>query len=449
MLRLAIPVLAEESLTILVGYTDWWLAGHFLRTTDHKAAMGLMSYMMWLLPSLFAAVAIGATAMCARFVGAGDRAQAGKVTNQAILVGGVMAILATGIMALGGRDLIRWMRLEPRAAELAWQYVLIVTPAIPLIMIEQVGAACLRGAGDTVSGFVAKSIVNVVNVILSTLLVLGPGVIPKLGWQGLAIGTACGHMVGGVILLGLLCRGQAGLRLRRRFLRPDFGLLRRLLRIGVPGGIDVLAVLCCHLIYLSIINSLGTVAAAAHGLGVQIEALAYLPGAAFQVAATTLSGQFLGAADPRRATKAVLMTCLVGCSLMSLAALTFFFGGELLTVFFTGDPADEAGIITAQLLKIVAIATPFLGVLQILTGGLRGAGDTRWPLAITFLGLLGVRIPGALFFACEPFLILGFEFPCLGLGIYGAWWAMVVDTTLRSLLLALRFLQGGWKGVRV
>jgi len=449
MLRLAMPVLAEELLTILVGYTDWWLAGHFLQTTDHKAAMGLMSYVMWLLPSLFAAVAIGATALIARSVGAKDHRQASHVANQALLIGGVLAVLATAVVLLGGRYLIDFMQLEPRAAELAWRYLLIVAPGLPLIMVEQVSAACLRGAGDTVSGFVAKSIVNVVNVILSTLLIIGPGPIPQLGWEGIAVGTVCGHVVGGLILLGLLLRGRAGLQLRRKWLRPNLDLLKRLLRIGVPGGIDVMAVLSCHLIYVSIINSLGTLAAAAHGLGVQIEALAYLPGAAFQVAATTLSGQYLGAKEPKRASRSVLMTLAVGCTLMSLAALVFYFGGQLLATFFTGDSQDTAGLLTARLLKIVAFATPFLGVLQILTGALRGAGDTRWPLVITFVGLVGVRIPGAVLLAWEPFQFANVVIPCLGWGVLGAWWAMVVDTMLRSLLVTLRFWQGGWKRTRV
>jgi len=80
----------------------------------------------------------------------------------------------------------------------------------------------------------------------------------------------------------------------------------------------------------------------------------------------------------------------MGCALMSCAAVAFFFAGHSLTAFFTGDPSDPAGSIAARLLKIVALSTPSLAVMSILTGGLRGAGDTRWPLAITFVGLLGI-----------------------------------------------------------
>jgi putative MATE family efflux protein len=451
MLGLAIPVLAEESLTMLVGFTDWWLAGHFLVGEEYKAAMGLMSYVMWLLPSLFAAVAIGATAMVSRFVGAGDPKKAAHVTNQSLLIGLALAAVAIVTVVAAGSYFVRLMQLQDDAAELSLRYIWIVVPAIPAIMVEQVGAACLRGAGDTVSGFVAKSIVNVVNVVVSSLLVIGPGSIPNLGWDGLAIGTACGHGLGGLILFVLLLRGRAGLRLRRKQMKPDRDLIRRLTRIGLPGGMDVLGILFCHLVYLAIINSLGTGAAAAHGLGVQIEAMAYLPCIAFQVAASTMTGQFLGAGDPRRARRAAITTTAFGVGMLTMTALVFYFAGGMLAGFFTGNREDPTAQATAELVKIVAFATPSLAVVMVLTGALRGAGDTRWPLAISFLGLIGIRLPFSCWLAWDVVPIPLFDITLAGwdMGVAGAWWAMVVDVVLRSGLVVFRFWQGGWAKMRV
>ncbi|MBC8351631.1 MAG: MATE family efflux transporter [Planctomycetes bacterium] len=451
MLALALPVLAEESLTLLVGYTDWWLAGHFLAGTEYKAAMGLMSYVLWLIPSTFAVVAIGATALIARFVGAGDREDARRVGHQAILLGAALAILVVLAVLVGGRSLVQVMQLEGRAAELAVRYIWILTPVIPAIMIEQIGVACLRGAGDTVSGFAAKSIVNVVNVVVSTLLVLGPGFVPNLGWEGLAIGTACGHGLGGLLVLGLLLRGRAGLRLELRGMRPDPELIRRLWRIGMPGGVDVLAVVCCHFTYVSIINSLGVAAAAAHGLGIQIEALAYMSCYAFHVAASTMTGQLLGAGDSKRASRSAIEACVVACALLTGAALLFYFAGGWLAGFFTGDIHDPTALATGKLLKIVAFSTPPLALVMVLTGALRGAGDTRWPLVVTFVGLIGLRLPLACLFAWESFQIPGLDITVtgFGLGVAGAWWAMVIDVVLRSILLVARFWQGSWKEMKV
>jgi Na+-driven multidrug efflux pump len=226
--------------------------------------------------------------------------------------------------------------------------------------------------------------------------------------------------------------------------------MRRMLRVGLPGGVDVLSIIACHLTYVAIINSLGTVAQAAHGLGVRIEALSYLPGSAFQVAAATLAGQSLGAADPRRAMRSVIASMFAAVLIMGAAGVVFFVGGEQLAMIFTGERGDVAQL-TGRLMKVVAIVTPILAVLMVLTGALRGAGDTRWMLAITFVGLVGVRLPLACLLAWPevPLPLVGVAIPGANLGVIGAWYAMAIDCTLRASLATYRFLHGGWKGVRV
>ena len=223
-----------------------------------------------------------------------------------------------------------------------------------------------------------------------------------------------------------------------------------MLRVGIPGGFDVLAVLVCHLIYVGIINRLGVAAQAAHGLGVQIEAMSYLPGSAFQVAAATLAGQSLGAADERRAARGVLLCVASAVAIMTLAGFVMFFAGDWLAVLFIGR-RNETAILVGQLLRIVALSCPSLAVLMVLSGALRGSGDTAWPLVFTFVGLVGVRIPGACLLAWDevPLPLVGLTLTGAGLGVAGAWWAMVADVVVRSLLAAGRFAQGGWKRVKV
>jgi putative MATE family efflux protein len=452
MLVLALPVLAEESLNLAVGYTDWFLAGRMLPGEEPKAAMGLMAYVMWLLPSLFSFVSIGATALVARFVGARDFRNATHATTQALLLGAGLAVVGIVLTVALAGPFVHAMQLRGETAALALRYIRIVTWGIPAIMLEYVGTACLRGAGDTVSGLVARVVLNLVNIVLSISLVAGLWFFPKLGWDGIAIGTTVGHWCAGIIILALLLRGRAGLRAfsGARLVQFDTELMRRMLRVGMPGGIDVLSIIGCHLAYLAIINSLGTVAQAAHGLGVRIEALSYLPGSAFQVAAATLAGQSLGAANPRQAMRSVLASLLVAVVIMSAAGVVFFFWGEQLAMIFTGDQSAITEL-TGRLLKIVACATPVLAVLMVLTGALRGAGDTRWMLAITFVGLVGVRLPLACFLALSeiPIPLMGVVLPGVGLGVIGAWYAMAIDCTVRATLAAVRFRQGGWKGVRV
>lgn len=436
LVRLALPVLAEQILFMLVGLSDTWLAGRYF-DAQHLAAINVLIYLVWLIGNLFAVAAVGATALTARFVGAGQWDDARRVVNQAYLLGIGVVLLAVAGMA-GGRPLIAAMQLRGASAEYAVRYLYWVLPALPCLMAWQVGVASLRGAGDTVSGLVSMGITNVVNLAVAWPLVLGLGPLPQVGWDGLGIGAAAGYTAGGLFVTWRLARGRGGLQLEMSKLRPDWALLRRLLWIGVPGGADMLTVTFCQLWFVAIINQLGDTASAAHGVAIRLESLGYLPGYAFQLAAATMAGQFLGARDPPRARRSVGVACGAAAAVMGTAGVLFYTSAEPLVRLFVR--AEEGAVIAtaAPLLQIVAFAMVPLALLQVLTGALRGAGDTRWPLVITLLGYLGVRIP------LTYGLALGWNY-----GVRGAWLAMLADLAFRSALVTGRFLQGGWQRVRV
>jgi len=450
MLRLALPVLGEQLLGTAVWFSDRLLTGHYLDTA-HLAAVTLMAYVLWLTWGVSSVVATGATAMVARFVGAGRQKNARWVANQAVLLGAVFAILvATGGWLLGPR-VATSLQLQGVAAELATEYLLVVLPAVPMMMLMTVGIACLRGAGDMVAGLVVMAVVDSVNIAVSWALVLGLGPLPELGWRGIALGTAVAYTTGGLLVLGMLLRGRSGLRLSLRRLIPRMNLIRRLLRIGIPGGADMLSIIGCQLWFLALINQLGNLATAAHGVAICVESIMFMPGAAFQMAAATIAGQYLGARDPARATRGVLMALATGGSVMLVAAISIFtFAAPLAGLFVAADQADVARQ-AAPLLRTVSLAMPALALTIILTGGLRGSGDTRWPLAISLLGLLGVRIPLTHYLAFDAFHLplLGWTVDGLDLGVAGAWYAMAADLYVRAALITTRFLSGGWRRIEV
>jgi len=435
---------------MLVGFSDTILTGHYLEQ-EHLAAMNLMAYVLWLAFGLFSAVAIGATAMVARFVGAGDLAAARQVASQAMLVGGALAAVVTLAGYLTSDRLPALMQLSGEPARLAAIYLRFLVPVLPMIMIEAVGVASLRGAGDMLSGLMVMLSTNVVNIAVSWLLVLGPGPIPALGWEGIATGTAVGHTFGALLIVVMMARGRAGLTVRWRLLRPERDLIRRLLRVGVPGGTDTLLIILCHLWFVTVINRLGPLAAAAHGVAIRIESLAFLSGAAFQVAATTTAGQYLGARDYHKAGRSVALACLVGGGVMTLAAALFFtLPLPLASLFVRGEEMAVARQ-AVPLLRIVALAIPAFAVTMILSGALRGAGDTRWPLVFSLIGFIAVRIPLAYWFAFERLSPFGAAWSVdgWGLGVVGAWYAMFLDLHLRAALILYRFFHGGWKRVEV
>lgn len=437
LLRLAWPVLVEQLLHMVIWLSDQFLAGRYL-DERYLAPLNLTIYILWLMEGLFLTVAIGATAMVARFVGAKDWRTAQHVTNQALLVGAAAAGVLTGLGFLLGPQLVRALQLGGESAALADRYLAYIYPQLPAMMILSVGIAALRGAGDMVSGLIVMAIIDGVNLAVSWALVLGLGPFPQRGWDGLAIGTASSYAAGGVLVLWLLARGRAGLGLSPALLLPNANLIRRLLRIGLPGGMDTLAIIACQLWFVAIINQLGDVAAAAHGVAIRIESLAFLPGAAFQMAAATLAGQFLGARDHHRAGRSVVMACLIGGGIMCTAGVLFFVQADFLSRLLLSADKETLARQAAPLLRIVAFAMPFLAITMILSGALRGAGDTRWPLVFTFIGYLVIRIPLAYLLAHR-----------WGWGVEGAWLAMVADLVVRCGLVTWRFRHGGWKHVRV
>jgi putative MATE family efflux protein len=450
MLYLALPVLAEQLLNAMVGLTDRFLTGHFLEGKQYLAAINQSAYILWLFTCLFATASIGATALVARFVGGGDLPLARRSVHQALVLGMGFAVVIVAVCLIFGPQLLKMTRLAPDARELAESYLTIILIAMPAIMVEQVGIACLRGSGDTVSGLIAMLVMNGVNIVLASALCIGLGPFPKLGWEGLAIGTVTGYYAGAAIVLLRLARNRRGIDLQWRLFRPDVELLRRLLRVGLPGGADLAAIPLCHLWYLTIVNRVGDMAAAAHGITNTAESFSYLPGVAFQVAASTLAGQYLGAGDSHRASRSVQMACLVGGGVMTMMGVVFLLFPEQITNFFVSDQQRDVAALAASALQIAALGQPFLALTMVLSGALRGAGDTRWPLVFTFIGLICVRIPLAYWLALPEIpLVGGIAIPGWNLGLRGAWMAAIVDIFVRCCLVSYRFYHGGWKRARV
>ncbi len=441
-LGLSVPVVVEQSLLYLVGLSDTLLAGRYL-SEDFLAGVTVSSYLLWVVGSLLTIVSVGATALVARLTGSGDRASAARIAQQAM---GLAFLLGTVIMIAGGISapwIVRAMNLSGVSADAAALFLRIVLIVTPLLACSAAGIACLRGVGDTRTGMWVMILVNLINITLSWGLVRGFGPLPRLGFAGIAAGTACAEGIGGLVVLAILARGRSGLRLSWAGLAPRRAEIGRILRISLPAAGESLTNSGCQLWFLGLINRLGPTATAAHGVAIRCEALAFLTVSAFAVAASTLTGQYLGAGRPdlaKRAARASWGIAMVGLSAIGIllyAQAEWFFdlflGGNKPGVMAEGVPV----------LRIVAFAMPALATINVLNGALRGAGDTRWPWAIVLVGYLGVRMP-LTYWLISPTTAHG-----LGWGLRGAWFAMLFDLCTRGALVAVRFRQGGWIKVKV
>ena len=451
LLVLAVPVLVEQILALGVGLTDKWLSGNLLPGPEYLAAVGLVAYCLAFLPAVFAVAAVSVTAIVARAVGAGDLKLAARATAQSLLIGGSAVAVMLLAAAVAGRWFVALLGLPEASSQLAGDYLAIALPALPALMFTQVGLAALRGAGEMTTGMVVMTVVNIVNAVASAALATGWGGLPRLGWEGLAWGTALGSGCGAVMIGMVLFSGRSRLRLTASDWVPDLTLAKRLTRIGLPAGWDGIAHAVCQLSFLSIVNRLGDVDAAAHSLAITIESLAFLPGSAFQVSAATLAGQFLGAGDERRARGSVRLAAIICTLLMSSVAVVLGLEADRLAGFFLADGQEEVAAITAGLVRIVAFAQPPLAVFMVFSGGLRGAGQTRAPMIVNLSVMIFVRLPLALFLAWDVIPLPGGlgSLQGMGLGVTGAWYAMAVDLLLRGIVLTLLFLSPGWSRSRV
>jgi putative MATE family efflux protein len=439
-LLLTWPVLLQQFLVFGVNFSDRLLAGWFERDVAYQAAQTTASYLAWTLTSYMYFVTIGSTALVARLVGAGDRRAAVHATNQALLLAAALG-LAGGVAGLAFADGIVWsLGLRGETAAYAAAYLRPLFLLLPFQMVEMAGIACLVGAGDTQPSLWVLGGVAVLNVPLAWGFFHGVGPLHGLGFTGISLGTAVSHTLGCGVVLALLARGRSGLWLRPPLLRPDGGLLWRLLRVGVPAGTDSMSASLAQLAFLAIVNQLGDEASTAHGIALGWEAMAYLPGAAFGTAAMALMGQNLGAGRPDRAARSGWSALALGGGFMCAMGAVFFVLAPYMFLLFCPQPEKHPVIeLGVPVLRLVAFAMPAFSCYMIFSYALRGAGDTRVPLLFTWTGFLLVRLP----------LAYVLTRPAVGWGLFGAWLAMFADLHVRGVCFLARFAGGRWQRVRV
>jgi putative MATE family efflux protein len=442
-LLLALPAVGEQVLNTLVGLSDTFLVGHLnsaaasrlgYNSADALAGVGLSNQIVWVITTLFMAVSVGCTALIARAVGARDQQRADQVLRQSLLIGLAMGALASVLGLLLAAPAMQMLGADPQVLPLGVSFLHIVSLTFVPAALLFIGTAALRGAGDTRTPLYVMLGVNAVNILLSWLLVNGNYGAPVLGVAGAAVGAAVARGGGGLVLIGLLLRGRSGLKLSSD-LRPDIGLLRRIMQVGAPSAGEQLVFQGALLIFIRFITGLGTVAYAAHNVVVSIESISFLPGMGYAIAASALVGQSLGAQGPDEAAASTNEALRQGGLMMTVLGVIMALFPQQLIGLFVSDPAvAQAG---APIMMIAGLIQPLLATNFIFSGGLRGAGDTSWPLYIKLISTWGVRLPLVL-------LLSG-----LGMGLMGIWLAMTADFVVQALLAFRRFQAGRWKLLRV
>jgi MATE family multidrug resistance protein len=433
-MRIAWPAILENALHTLLGIVDTILVARL--GTEAIAGVGAGVQWVFLFFSILFGLSSGAVVLVARSIGAGDQAAASRAARQSLILSGALGLFFSVLGVLFAEPAIRLLGGEPAVVAIGAEFLRVAALGGALMSVAVVASAVMRAAGDTRTPMLATAVANVVNAVVAYLLIFGGLGLPALGAVGSAWGLVAARLVGGLILLYVLARGVRGLTIASRDWRPDLDVLRRIVRFGAPSVAEQVMLMGSFMAYARIAMELGTAAFATQRITFNAITISFLPAMGFSIAAATLTGQSLGARRPDLAERTAWAAVRSAAVWMGGMALVFFFLGEPLLRVFSDEPEVLAMGVPA--LRIVAVASAVWAVPLVLSGALRGAGDTRFPMWVSFITGWLIRVPLAYLFGIT-----------LGLGLTGVYLGSLGDAVVGTLMVVWRYRRGGWREVRV
>ena len=432
-LAVAWPVVLTNLLASIALTVDLIFVGRL--GTNALAATGVATQVFFIGMTVGAGLNAGATALVARAFGAGDREGANNVASVSMLVALAASVPLVALILAFDTSILRAMGASGDVLTQGALVLRLLALGIPGNLLIMAAAGALTGAGDTRPGLVIGLLVNVVNLVLDWMLIFGKLGAPELGLAGAAIATGASFTVGGLLFIILLRQGDRPIALRD----PRGSLAsvtRRITRVGAAAALEQLVLTIGFTIYLVLILDFGADAIAAHQIGLRVQSFAFMPGFGFAAAASALVGQGLGRGEPAEAEGNGWTAITIGLVVMMALSGVMFVAAEPLARLFTDAPAAIALGVTW--IHVLVIAMPAIAFHFTAVGALRGAGDTRWPLAVSFGGLWLMRLPLA--------WLLGIQ---LEWGMYGIWTAYVIEYYARAIVTTARFARGRWKTLQV
>lgn len=439
--KVAWPTMLTNIIGGFQGIIDHVLVGNLVGFTGN-AAIGV-SVQLWIVVIVFiSSVFIGMSVMVARFAGAGEEEKVNRTVYQAFLTAIFMAF---GVLApvgyVAAPYLLDLVNAAPDVKTEALPFLRVMYVASGGMLIFFMLGGALRSAGDARTPMILGIAMTVLNIIFNFILIRGLGPIPAFGTVGSAMGTALAS--GSVALYSLWKLWSGGWVVsfpRGGSYAPDWGVIRKLFKFGLPAGIQGIAMNVGGVLMLSFIGSLAQSAAAQAAYAVsyvQLFSLVTWTSMGLMGAAAAVAGQNLGAGNPDRAFAAVNTAArfgLIGSAFLGI--FFFFFPMQLLAIFGMTDP--DAVAIGVQLLRVLAVSGLFISVALTYTGGLQGTGDTKSPLYISIISQ--VVIPLGICFTIRQFGTLE---------PLDIWLAILAGHITRCVLSLVRFMQGKWRSIAI
>ena len=386
-----------------------------------------------LIPALIA-VATGTTALLSRAYGADNKLDGKKAFVQSFFIAVPLGIILTIIFLLFSEQIIN---LVGNAKDMnlsdAILYQNMTVIGFPFLGVSIATFYAFRAMGENKIPMIGNTLALVLKVILNFLLIY----LFKWGIFGAALSTTLTRLFSAIFSIYLVFWSKKNwISLELKDLKFDYFTSKRILKVGIPAAVEQLGLRIGMLIFEMMVISLGNLSYAAHKIALTAESISFNLGFAFSFAASALVGQELGKGSSQKALKDGYICTIIAMIVMSTFGLLFFIIPQFLVSLFTKD--KDVIELATMALKIVSICQPFSGASMVLAGALRGAGDTKSVLLITYLGIFLIRIP-------ITYLFLD----VLNFGLAGAWIVMTIDLVIRSSLAFYIFRRGKWKYLQV
>jgi putative MATE family efflux protein len=438
---LIFPLLIQQLLAVTIGLADSMMVSSAGEAA--VAGVSLVNSLDILLITLFSALAAGGAIITSQFIGKGDLRLANKSAKQLLYVTvGVATVISVVIIIIRVPllDLI-FGEVEAAVMENALSYFFFLALSFPFLALYDSGAAVLRSMGKSTVSMLCSVLMNLINVAGNALFIFGFG----LGAAGAALGTLISRIIGSLVMTVIIHNKNNPVHIEKIFsYKPDGAIIRGILVVGIPGGLENSMFQFGKLLTQSLISTMGTAAIAANSVGHMLATFQYMPGQAISLATVTVVGQCIGAHDKKQATKyARILIGITYVALWVMCLMSVLCGKWVIGIYNVSAQASDMAF---QLILYHSLVAALIWPIAFtLPGSFRSASDVRFPLIISALSMWIFRVGTSYFLALESVNVFGlFSIKGFGLGVLGVWIAMTLDWVFRAILFAWRHLSGRW-----
>lgn len=430
LLSLSWPMVVTNTLMMLGPTIDMIWVGRL--GSASIAGVGVSGMAVMLLNSMMMGLAQGMRAVIARFVGANDFKGASHAAQQAFAICAAFSIVMAAIGIFLAEPILVLLGLEADVVSEGAAYMRILFVGSVAMSFRMLMEGIMQASGDAVSPMKITIGYRLFHVVLCPFLIFGWWIFPALGVSGAALTNVISQSLGTAIGFWFLFSGRTRLQLTLKNFSLDFGMIWRIVRVGLPALVSGIQRNTSQLILMWFMVPFGTIAVAAHTVNQRIEMILFMPAFAFGMAAGVLAGQNLGAGQPARAEKSTWLAVGLVEGIMVVCSVAILVAAENMVHIFNNEPGlvEMAG----TFLRIAVTGYIVLGFVAVLMNSLTGAGDTMPPMVVGLATVCLVTLPLAYFLPRVT-----------GLGVYGVRWAMVADLVIPAIVFTIYFRMGKWK----